>query len=254
MKNMELLQGDCLDVMKNIEDKSVDLVLCDLPYGVMAAEWDKIIDFEKLWTEYKRIVKENGTFILFANGSFTVKVINSNVEMYKYKYVWIKSNSTFFTHAKNRPLTKHEDILIFSHGSMGHKNLLGDKRMFYTPQGLVPYNKSVKGKRKFKTDGYRTPRKSHKEEYIQEFTNYPTDILDGFPEPQRNQKFHPNEKPISLLEHLILTYTEEGHTVLDNCMGSGSTGLACKNTNRNFVGIEKDEKYFSIAKLRMEGE
>ena len=123
--------------------------------------------------------------------------------------------------------------------------------MHWTPQGLVPYNKSVKGKRKLKTDGYMTPRKSHKEDYIQEFTNYPTDILDGFPEPQGNQKFHPNEKPISLLEHLILTYTEEGHTVLDNCMGSGSTGVAAINTGRKFIGIELDRGYFDMAVLRI---
>ena len=250
----KIFLGDCLDVMKNFHDQSVHMVLCDLPYGTSDSSWDKIINFEKLWNEYERIIHPQGSVVLFAGGMFTAKLINSNIDFYKYKYVWIKRNSTFFTHAKNRPLTKHEDILIFSHGSMGHKNLLGDKRMFYTPQGLVPYNKSVKGKRKFKTDGYMTHRKSHKEEYIQEFTNYPTDILDGFPEPQSNQKFHPNEKPISLLEHLILTYTEEGHTVLDICSGSRRSGLAYKNTNKNLVGIEKDEKYFSIAKLRMEGE
>ena len=132
MKDIQLLQGDCLEVMKNIEDKSVDLVLCDLPYGVMAAEWDKIIDFEKLWSEYKRIVKDNGIFILFANGLFTVKVINSNVEMYKYKYVWLKRTPTLFVHAKNRPLVKHEDILIFSNAKIGHKDISGNQRMTYT--------------------------------------------------------------------------------------------------------------------------
>ena len=251
---MKLFQDDCLDIMKNFPDKSVHMVLCDLPYGTSDSSWDKIIDFNKLWKEYERIIHPQGSVVLFAGGIFTAKLINSNIDFYKYKYVWIKSVPTFFTHAKNRPLAKHEDILIFSHASMGHANLLGNKRMFYNPQGLVSYNKKVNGKRKFKNDGYMTPRKSHKEEYIQEFTNYPTDLLEGFPEPQRNKKLHPNEKPISLLEHLILTYTHEGHTVLDNCMGSGSTGIACKNTNRNFVGIEKDENYFNIAKERIYNE
>ena len=251
MKNMELLQGDCLEVMKNIEDKSVDLVLCDLPYGVMDAEWDKIIDFEKLWTEYKRIVKENGIFILFANGLFTVKVINSNVEMYKYKYVWIKSNSTFFTHAKNRPLAKHEDILVFSHGSMGHKNLLKDKRMTYNPQGLKPLNKKISRIRNNTEKGYINLKKNE-QNYTQEFTNYPSDVLTEYFEVGTNEKFHPNQKPTNLLEFLIKTYTNENDLVLDNCMGSGSTGIAAKNTGRKFIGIEKDEEYYKIAKNRIE--
>ena len=236
--------------MKVIPDKSVDLVLCDLPYGVMAAKWDKVIDFDKLWNEYLRITKDNGVFILFGNGLFTVRLINSNLEMFKYKYVWLKRTPTFFMHAKNRPLVKHEDILVFSKLKMGHKSRLGENRMPYNPQGLIPFQKKVRGAKKYNEKGYITSRKSHKD-YVQEFTNYPTDVLENYLELQSNAKLHPNEKPTSLLELLIKTYTIENDTVLDNCMGSGSTGVAAKNTNRKFIGIELDKSYFEIAKERI---
>lgn len=252
MQDIQLIQGDCLEVMENIKDKTVDLVLCDLPYGVMAAKWDKIIDFEKLWTEYKRIVKENGVFILFANGLFTVKVINSNVEMYKYKYVWLKRTPTLFLQAKNRPLVRHEDILVFSNAKMGHKDISGNRRMTYNPQGLKAFSKKIRGIRNNTKKGYIKLGKNE-QSYTQEFTNYPSDVLEDYFEAVSNEKFHPNQKPIKLLEFLIKTYTNENELVLDNCMGSGSTGVAAKNTGRKFIGIEKDEEYFKIAKNRIEG-
>ena len=251
MQNIQLLQGDCLEVMKNIEDKSVDLVLCDLPYGVMDAEWDKIIDFEKLWAEYKRIVKDNGIFILFANGLFTVKVINSNVEMYKYKYVWLKRTPSLFVHAKNRPLVRHEDILVFSNAKIGHRDISGNQRMTYNPQGLKPLNKKISKIRNNTEKGY-IKFKKNEQNYTQEFTNYPSDVLTEYFEAGANEKFHPNQKPTNLLEFLIKTYTNENDLVLDNCMGSGSTGIAAKNTGRKFIGIEKDEEYYKIAKNRIE--
>ena len=241
-----LKRGDCLELMKDIPDKSIDMILCDLPYGTTASNWDKIIPAEELWKQYDRIITDTGSVLLFASGVFEPRVMLSNIENYKYKWVWVKNNSTNFVHSKNRPMTKHESILVFSKAPMGHLSQLGDKRMTYNPQGLVPINKTIKaGKSKFGTIAGVRP--SHKEEYNVEFTNYPTDVLMDYPEVPSNKKLHTNEKPVPLLEFLIKTYTDEGSTVLDNCMGSGSTGVACVNTNRSFYGIELDEEYFNIA-------
>ena len=248
----ELIQGDCLDEMCYINDGSINLILCDLPYGTTASNWDKAIPMRYLWEHYDRILKDNGTVVLFANGIFTPRVMASNIEEYKYKWVWVKRNSTNFVHAKNRPLVKIEDILIFSKGSMGHKSLLGEKRMTYNPQGITPINKTMKGGKNNFTDNLMAKRPSHTDVYVREYTNYPTDLLTDFPEVAPNKKLHTNEKPVALLEYLIKTYTNEGETVLDNCMGSGSTGVACINTNRNFIGMELDEHYFQIAKERIE--
>lgn len=248
---VNLYKGDCLEVMKDIPNKSVDMILCDLPYGTTASSWDKEIPADKLWQEYSRIISDNGSILLFASGLFVPRVMLSNIDDYKYKYVWVKNTATNFVHSKNRPMTKHEDILIFSKAPMGHSNLLGDKRMTYNPQGLIPINKEKKASpNRFGTTTGK--RKSHVEEYTQSFTNYPNDVLLNFPETQSNKKLHPNEKPVPLLEYLIKTYTNENETVLDNCMGSGSTGVACVNTNRNFIGIELDENYFNIAKERID--
>ena len=248
---MKLLQGDCLELMKEIPDESVNLILCDLPYGSTASEWDSIIPASLLWEQYNRIITHNGSILLFANGLFTPMVMLSNINSYKYKYVWVKNTPTNFVHAKNRPMTKHEDILVFSNAPMGHASLLGNRRMLYNPQGLIPIQKEKKASpNRFGTTAGK--RKSHVAEYIQSYTNYPNDILSDFPETPSNKKMHPNEKPVALLEYLVKTYTNEGDTVLDNCMGSGSTGVACVNTGRNFIGIELDESYFNIAKNRIE--
>jgi site-specific DNA-methyltransferase (adenine-specific) len=237
--------------MKDIPDKSIDMILCDLPYGTTASEWDKLIPSDKLWEQYNRIIKDNGSVLLFANGLFEPRAMLSNLKDYKYKWVWIKNNSTNFVHAKNRPLTKHEDILVFSKAPMGHISQLGTKRMKYNPQGLIRVDKTIKaGKGRFGTVAGIRP--SHKEEFIREYTNYPNDVLLNFPEVSAGKKMHTNEKPVALLEYLIKTYTNKNDVVLDNCMGSGSTGVACINTNRNFIGIELDEKYFEIAKKRIE--
>lgn len=251
MNNYELLHGDCLELMKNIPSESVDMILCDLPYGTTAQKWDKEISSDKLWQEYNRIISKNGSVLLFASGTFEPRVMLSNISDYKYKWVWIKNNTTNFVHAKNRPMTKHESVLVFSKAPMGHISQLGNKRMTYNPQGLIPINKTVKAsKHKFGTVAGIRP--SNKEEFVMEYTNYPNDILLDFHEVHSTKKLHPNEKPVALLEYLIKTYTNEGETVLDNCMGSGSTGVACLNTNRNFIGIELDENYFNIAKERIE--
>ena len=248
---IKLYKGDCLELMNNIEDNSIDCIICDLPYGTTASNWDKEIPMNHLWEHYDRILKPTGTVILFASGIFTPRVMQSNIDQYKYRYVWVKNNTTNFVHAKNRPLVKSEDILVFSKGSMGHKSLLGDKRMTYNPQGLIRINKVMHGGKGNFTNNLVGKRPSHKDKYVREFTNYPTDVLTEFPEVAPNKKVHTNEKPISLLEYLIKTYSNEKETVLDNCMGSGTTGVACCNLNRNFIGIEKDDKYFNIAEDRI---
>lgn len=251
---ISIANGDCLELMQKITDHSVDLVLCDLPYGTTASRWDKALPMDLLWAEYDRVLTDTGTVILFANGIFTPRVTASNLGEYKYRLVWVKRNSTNFVHAKNRPMTKSEDILVFSKGAMGHKSQLGDKRMTYNPQGLIPCHKVGKqGRNRFGTiAGKRPSQLKEGETFVREYTNYPCDVLTDFPEVSPAKKQHTNQKPVALLEYLIKTYTDEGDTVLDNCMGSGSTGVACVLTNRNFVGYELDKKYFNIAVDRIQ--
>lgn len=251
MQNDYIKCGDCLELMQELPDGSIDLVLCDLPFGTTASNWDKQIPMNELWKQYNRVLKSTGTTILFANGIFTPRVMLSNLDDYKYRLVWIKNNSTNFVHAKNRPMVKSEDILVFSKGSMGHKSQLGDRRMTYNPQGLIRIDKTIKlGNGRFGTVAGVRP--SHKEEFTREYTNYPTDVLTDFPDLPPNRKYHTNEKPVKLLEWLIKTYSNENEIVLDNTMGSGSTCVASINTNRHYIGFELEEKYFNIAKDRIE--
>jgi site-specific DNA-methyltransferase (adenine-specific) len=255
MKDIEELKnkvicGDCLEVMKDIPDKSIDMILCDLPYGTTACKWDSILPQDRLWDEYKRIISDVGSVVLFCSGQFTPYLMASNLEMFKYKYVWVKQNTTNFVHAKNRPMTEHEDILIFSKAPMGHISQLGERRMIYNPQGLTEINKDIKlGNGRFGTVAGKRP--SHKEVFKRTHTGYPTDILWQFNEVATNKKLHTSEKPIPLLEYLIKTYTNEGDLVLDNCIGSGTTAIASIRTKRNWIGIEKDEKYCEIANKRI---
>ena len=245
----DIKQGDCLELMKNIPDGSIDMILCDLPYGTTACKWDSVIPFEPLWEQYKRIIKDNGAIVLFGSEPFSTELRHSNLKMYKYDWVWKKDGVTNFANAKKMPLRCIENISVF------YKNA-----PTYNPQGLVEVNKTMKNgasvggetlrgdiknsasKGKLRTEGHR---------YIQQFTNYPTQFIEF---KRDNQNIHPTQKPIALLEYLIKTYTNEGETVLDNCMGSGSTGVACIHTNRNFIGMELDENYFNVAKNRIEEE
>ena len=243
---IELLQGDCLELMKELPDNSADMILCDLPYGTTASKWDKHLPAEELWRQYERIIADDGAIVLTASGQFTHKLIQSNVNMYKYKWIWVKTRSGNFVNAKNRPMTKFEEVLVFSKGNTANGSI---NKMKYNPQGLIEVNKVKKnGENKFGTMAGKRP--GHKKETVQKFTNYPTDVLffDSVGKP-----IHPTEKPVELFEYLIRTYTNEGETVLDNCMGSGTTGVACKNLNRNFIGMELDENYFNIAKKRITG-
>ena len=242
MSTLKLVQGDCLEVMKQIPDKSVDLVLCDLPYNTIACKWDNLIPLDKLWEQYERIGTDICTFVLFGSEPFSTRLRMSNLNKYKYDWIWKKPTMTGFQHAKNMPLKNFETISVFSNGSMGHANLLKERRMIYNPQGIIPINKIKKaGKNQWGNIAGKRP--SQKSEYLSEYTNYPSMVLEF----SKDGKLHPTQKPVALLEYLIRTYTNENMTVLDNTMGSGSTMVACQNTNRNGIGIELDEVYFKIA-------
>ena len=208
---MKLLKGDCLELMKDIPDKSIDMILCDLPYGTTACKWDTIIPFEPLWEQYNRIIKDNGAIVLFGSEPFSTKLRSSNLKMYKYDWIWKKTRSAGFVHAKNRPLKKHENISVFSKGSMGHLSTLGDKRMRYNPQDLI-YKRTEHKNATKKFGNIVGKRPSHKDKYVSEYTNYPSSIL----EYSNDSGFHPTQKPVALLEYLIKTYTNEGDVVLDN--------------------------------------
>ena len=243
----KIYHGDCLDLMKDIPDKSIDMILCDLPYGTTACKWDTIISFTLLWEQYERVIKDDGAIVLTASQPFTSALIMSNPNLFKYCWIWEKDNASNFFAAKFQPLNNTEDIVIFGKGGCnnGTKNPLR-----YYPQGIEKIEKEViNGKSVGGQVG-----KAHKTamveggKYKQTQTGYPFKTLkykrDG-------GHIHPTQKPVALFEYLIKTYTNEGETVLDNCMGSGTTALVCKNTNRNFIGIELDATYCGIANQRL---
>jgi len=248
MPKIELIQGDCLEKMKDIPNKSIDMILCDLPYGMTACKWDTIIPFEPLWEQYKRIIKDNGAIVLTASQPFTSALVMSNIKMFKYCWYWRKSKPNGWQHSKNRPMTAIEECCVFSKAPMGHISMLGEKRMRYTPQGVVSAGKKkVTAVAHGSTMGAR-PNQIGKE--YEAFTNFPHNVLE-YPNVIGSSVIHPTQKPVALFEYLIKTYTNEGDLVLDNCMGSGTTGVACKNINRNFIGIELDPEYFKIAEKRI---
>ena len=245
--NYKIYQGDCLELMKNIKDKTIDCIICDLPYGVTSKnKWDTIIPYEPLWKEYKRIIKDNGPIILFGQDKFTAKTMLSNEKMHRYNLIWNKVLTSGFLNAGRMPLRKHEDIMIF------YKKL-----PTYNPQftegkplhGMGEKFKKVKNNNNNYNDFNSCNNPSANREG--DTKKYPKSIL-TFPRPASSKMLHPTEKPVELLEYLIKTYSNENDVILDNCMGSGSTGVACLNTNRRFIGIELDEKYFNIAKDRLE--
>jgi len=229
-----LLHGDCLDLMATIESGSVDMILCDLPYGTTACKWDTVIPFDALWAHYKRVIKPNGAVVLFGSQPFTSALVMSNIDEYRHQWVWNKNNSAGFATAKIRPMAICEDILVF-----------GKRRVNYYPQ-------MTKGKMRKKggygaSDNYGiVPTVSVNDDY------YPKNLIE-IGNASQVGKVHPTQKPVALCEYLIRTYTNKGETVLDNTMGSGTTGVACLNTGRNFIGIEKDPKYFEIARNRIMG-
>ena len=229
---IELYNGDCLGVMKTIPDKSIDMILCDLPYGTTQCKWDIIIPFDKLWEQYNRVIKDNGAIVLFGNEPFSSKLRVSNIKNYKYDWIWKKSNVMGFLNANKRPLKETENIMVFN-------------TKIYNPQGLLPNNKwKNRGGKSTDVLG------EFKNVNFSKSKNYPRTIL----EYKNDRGLHPTQKPVALCEYLIKTYTNDNDLVLDNCMGSGTTGVACIKTNRNFIGIELNKDYFEIAKERIEKE
>ena len=233
---IQLYNGDCLEVMKNIPDGSVDLVLTDPPYGTTACKWDSVIPFEPMWKQLNRIIKPNGAICLFGSEPFSSALRISNIKNYRYDWIWKKSYSTGFMNANKMPLKNTEAISVF------YKML-----PTYNPQGIIKINKKCNRKRDKETTIYSNMGLKNGE-YIQRFTNYPTNIIST---DKKEKTEHPTQKPIALLEYLIKTYTNEDEIVLDFTMGSGSTGVACINTNRSFIGIELDKGYFDIAEKRI---
>lgn len=249
---IEIHNADCLEQMKYIEDKSIDLILCDLPYGTTNCAWDIIIPFDKLWEHYNRIIKDDGVIVLFGSEPFTSLVVTSQIDLYKYSWVWVKNRATGHMLSKVKPMKKHEDICVFSKGTLDNRGKAANIIRYY-PQGTLSTSGDTYRVRKNNaTDTVFGERMSYHSTPI-ERTNYPDDIL-YFDIEMRENRVHPTQKPVALLEYLIKTYTNENDVVLDNCMGSGSTGVACKNTNRKFIGIEKDPKYFAIAEQRLNDE
>ena len=234
MSEITLWQGDCLELMKNIPDESIDMILCDLPYGTTQNKWNDCISLDDLWKEYNRIIKKKTAVVLFSQMPFGAYVIMSKPSMFRYEWIYQKPNATGFLNANRMPLKSHENILVF------YKSL-----PTYNPQKRKgnPYNKKSYCKTSSNYGHYDGSWHTENKDGLR----YPIDIIKF----NKETGLHPTQKPVPLLEYLIKTYTNEEETVLDNCMGSGSTGVACVNTNRNFIGIELDEKYFEIAKRRI---
>jgi site-specific DNA-methyltransferase (adenine-specific) len=228
--------------MKTLPDNSIDLILCDLPYGITSISWDSIIPYDELWAQYKRLLKPTGNIVLFSSGLFTLSLIQSNIKQFRYKLIWKKNVPTGMGSAKYRPMKYYEEICVF-----------GNSKATYNP---IMKERVGIGKDCYNYDHYcgennhlnlgKKP-KRYDPDWVQ-----PSDVLEFNVVPNRNGKLHPTQKPVDLLEWLVKTYSNDGETVLDNCMGVGSTGVACKNTNRKFIGIELDKTYFELAEKRLQ--
>ena len=267
-KSIELIHGECINSMKNIPDKSVDLICCDLPYGTTDThgkkkksgnrflQWDNVIPMEELWQQYRRILKDKGTICLTADQPFTSMLVMSNLDWFKYEFIWKKNRTTGFLHANYRPMKQTEDILVFSPAGAASASAKIGNCMTYNPQDLVE-KKVVKKNNKKRLGKFllneefmgKNNALLGETEYTQEFTNYPKEIIEFDVD---TDTIHPTQKPLKLMEYLIRTYSNEGDIILDNCMGSGTTGVACFNTGRKFIGIELDENYFNLAKDRID--
>ena len=248
-----LLLGDCIERMKELPDNSVNLILADLPYQKTKCSWDTIIDIDLLWIEYKRLLKPLGSVVLFGQQPFTSMLISSNYKWFKYNLIWKKNKTTQYLLANYRPMKSCEDIVVFSPG--GAAPASKKRNMTYNPQGLIPVN--IKKKNSSERLGKMLNQEHHlgknnkllsSKEYTQKFTNYPNEVLEYAIE---NDTIHETQKPVKLLQHLIRMYSNEGDTILDNTMGSGTTGVASVKENRFFIGIELDSKYFKLSKDRI---
>ena len=230
---MNLINEECLQAMQGIPDKSVDMILCDLPYGTTANQWDHIIPVVPLWNEYERIIKDNGAIVLFTQPPFNFKLAYPRLNLFRYEWIWVKENATGFLNARRMPLKLTENILVF------YKKL-----PTYHPQGVIDLEEPILIDKVGNSRNYRSKHRT----YLKKQKNFPKNVL-AFA--RDKDKLHPTQKPVALLEYLIRTYTNEGEIILDNCMGSGSTGVACVNTGRSFIGIELDSEYYEVAKQRI---
>ena len=232
---MKLYKGECLDIMKTIQDKSIDAIITDPPYGTTACKWDSVIDFGLMWEQLNRIIKPNGAIVLFGSEPFSSALRMSNIKNYKYDWVWDKKMKVGMLNCKRMPLRQHENIIIFNAKNVYNTQMTKGKFR----------NKKIQPTKDFQTYGQlKNPIDNFNNDY------YPSSIIE-FSNANQRGKVHPTQKPVALMEYLIKTYTNKNETVLDFTMGSGSTGVACINTNRNFIGIEMDENYFNIAKKRI---
>ena len=246
MENNKIYQGDCLEIMPKIADKSIDMILADLPYGTTACKWDTIIPFEPLWEQYKRIIKDNGAIVLTASQPFTRALVMSNPDMFKYEWIWDKVSGKDFYQAKRRPLKQHENILVFSKGNT-----------IYNPQTYEAEKKNMRDRVKNKTKAQKGTIYGDLKEYTSqkdERRRYPGSVfVHSYQENELHysKRLHPTQKPVELFAYLIKTYTNEGDLVLDNVAGSGTTGVACKMLGRNYILIEKEKEYVKICEERI---
>lgn len=241
MEVNSVYQGDCLEVMKLIPDGSIDMILCDLPYGTTACKWDTIIPLEPLWEQYERIIKNNGAIVLTAAQPFTSKLVSSNYEMFKYEWIWDKVTARGHLVAKKRPMSQHENILVFGLGSITYNPQMVDR-----PKDKIEYRKKTEYKRTEIMGGVSS---APKDRIYDKW--YPKTIITSSNASSSLKSLHPTQKPVALFEYLIKTYTNEGDLVLDNCAGSGTTGIACINLNRKYILIEQDEYYVGVIKDRI---
>ena len=247
MKELEkyknkIIQGDCLEAMKDISDKSIDMILCDLPYGTTACKWDTIIPFEPLWKEYKRIIEDNGAIVLTASQPFTSKLVMSNLKMFRYEIIWEKNKASNFLLLKKQIGKIHENILVF------YKN-----QTKYNPIMVSANPNKIDKRKRFSDLKFKNGWIGNQElkRTKDNGLRYPTSVIYF---DREETDLHPTQKPVALFEYLIKTYTDEGDLVLDNCAGSGTTGVACKNLNRNYILIEKEEKYIEVIRQRLRQE
>lgn len=255
MRDMEtdvIYNEDCIEGMKRIPDGSVDCIICDLPYGTTACPWDSVIPFGELWGQYKRIIKPAGAIALFCSQPFTSALVMSNIEWFKYCWIWVKNRSTGHVHAKNKPLKKHEEIAVFSPGTTVHASQ-SSKRMTYNPQGLVRTPEGTVRRRNDKGDDAVMSYRASYHDTPYDWENYPESLL--YADMVRGEeRMHPTQKPVDLVQYLVRTYSNPGDIVLDNCMGSGTTAVACIREGRHYIGFETDPDYFRKACERIERE
>jgi len=238
METNRIYQGDCLEIMRDIEGKSIDMILCDLPYGTTACKWDTIIPFEPLWEQYKRIIKDRKAIVLTASQPFTSALVMSNIKWFKYEWIWDKVRPSGFQIAKHRPMMQHENILVF-----------GNSKVTYNPQ-MTPSPNRISW---CASSSESSPLK-YNDGAKRKYTHYYPKSIIKETKPNPKDYLHPTQKPVALFEYLIKTYTNEGNLVLDNCIGSGTTAIAALHTGRNFIGIEKEQEYVDIATKRIQDE